>query len=275
MRLGIFAKTFARPTLEETLDAVRAHGLKELQFNMVCAGLPSLPDEIDAGLSRRIREALADRDLTMGAVSGTFNMIHPDLSKRRDGLHRLQVLARSCAAMGTKIITLCTGTRDAEDMWRFHPDNDCLDAWSDLRDSLAQALQIAEEADVTLAIEPEVANVIDSARKAARLLAEVRSPRLKIVIDPANLFHRGEIFRMDDVLNEAFRLLGDHIVLAHAKDLGPHGPVPAGKGLLDYDFYLAWLRRIEFRGPLIVHGLKEEEVGECLTFLRKKMLGYP
>lgn len=42
MWLGIFAKTFSRPSLEETLDAVRAHGLGCVQFNMTCAGLPAL-----------------------------------------------------------------------------------------------------------------------------------------------------------------------------------------------------------------------------------------
>ncbi len=43
MRLGIFAKTFVRPTLGETLDAVKAHGLDCVQFNMACAGLPPMP----------------------------------------------------------------------------------------------------------------------------------------------------------------------------------------------------------------------------------------
>ena len=51
MRLGIFAKTFARPTLEETLDAVAGHGLACVQFNMACAGLPTLPEEIEPELA--------------------------------------------------------------------------------------------------------------------------------------------------------------------------------------------------------------------------------
>ena len=274
MRLGIFAKTFIRPALEQTLDAVRAHGLDCVQFNLSCVGLPSLPEEIAPALCTRVDRALAERSIGMAAISGTFNMIHPDLERRRDGLRRLGVLARSCARLGTSLITLCTGTRDPKDMWRHHPDNNSPRAWRDLEESMAKALAIAEEADVTLAIEPEVANVVDTAAKAAQLLAKTRSPRLKIVIDPANLFHKGEIFRMHDVLNEAFALLGPDIVLAHAKDIGNHGHVAAGKGLLDYDHYLEWLRKIDFQGPLIVHGLEEAEVGECLAFLRKKTLGF-
>ncbi len=50
MHLGIFAKTFPRPTLEETLDAVVGHGLTHVQFNMSCVGLPTLPDRLDEDL---------------------------------------------------------------------------------------------------------------------------------------------------------------------------------------------------------------------------------
>jgi sugar phosphate isomerase/epimerase len=274
MRLGIFAKTFVRPTLEETLDAVKAHGLDCIQFNMSCAGLPSLPDYIDPDLCDHICRALAERQFTMAAVSGTFNMIHPDLMQRRDGLRRLQVLATACPRMGTNIITLCTGTRDPENMWRRHPDNDSPQAWHDLRDSMRQAMDFAEAAQVTLAFEPEVANVVDTAVKTRRLLDEIQSPRLKVVMDAANLFHAGELRRMHAVLDEAFALLGHAIVIAHAKDLsqdGEAGHEAAGHGLLDYDHYLARLRVVGFDGPLILHSLEESQVDGCVAFLRAKL----
>ena len=78
MRLGIFAKTFPRSSLGETLDAVRAHEIDCVQFNISCAGLRPMPEEIPPELADRIREEMDRRDLTMSAVSGTFNMIHPD-----------------------------------------------------------------------------------------------------------------------------------------------------------------------------------------------------
>src|SRR5690349_20357042 len=129
MQLGIFAKTFVRPTLGETLDAVGSHGLDCIQFNFSCVGLPTLPEQIDAELTDKIQRELSTRRLTMAAVSGTFNLIHPDLQKRRDGLARLKVLIAASRQLSTSIITLCTGTRDAEDMWRRHPDNDSREAW--------------------------------------------------------------------------------------------------------------------------------------------------
>ena len=271
--IGIFAKTFPRPSLEETLDAVAAHGIRRVQFNLSCAGLPSMPDAIDPVLAARIRQAHEARGIAMSALSGTFNVIHPDVAIRRDGLRRLAVLAGACAALGTEIITMSTGTRDPDDMWHGHLDNATPEAWRDLLASMAEAVRIAETANVTLAFEPEVSNVVDSAQKGRRLLDEVRTPRLKVVLDPANLFHAGELPRMRAILDEAFDLLGTDVVLAHAKDLtqdGEAGHAAAGTGLLDYDRYLTLLGGLSHDVPLILHGLDEAQVANSVAFLQAK-----
>ncbi|KPV54173.1 hypothetical protein SE17_05400 [Kouleothrix aurantiaca] len=273
MQIGIFAKTFVRPSLAETLDAVAAHGIQQVQFNMACAGLPSMPDQIDSALAATIRRELAARSIAMAAVSGTFNIIHPDMEQRRAGIRRLHVLAASCHQLGTALITLSTGTRDPENMWRRHAGNDTPAAWRDMIASLREMVKIAEDNAATLGIEPEISNVIDSAAKARRLLDEIGSPRLKIVMDGANLFHAGALARMREILEEAFALLGSDIVLAHAKDLsrdGDAGHEAAGTGQLDYNLYLSLLRRVGYRGPLILHALAEEQVDPCVAFLRQK-----
>jgi sugar phosphate isomerase/epimerase len=212
----------------------------------------------------------------MAAVSGTYNMIHPNRAVREDGLRRLETLAGACAALGTSAITLCTGTRDPENMWRRHPDNDLPDAWRDLLEAMTAAAAIAERHGVTLGIEPEVANVVDSARKARRLLDEIGSPRLKIVFDGANIFHAGELARQHELLDEAIDLLAADLAMAHAKDLdrdGEAGHLAAGNGLLDYGYYLARLQRAGFTGPLILHSLTEAGTPAALAFVREKLAG--
>ncbi len=274
MQLGIFAKTFVRPALAQTLDAIVSHGLQVTQFNLACAGLPSLPAALDPEAIVQIRREFAARQLTMAALSGTYNMIHPDPDRRQEGLRRLAVLAAACRLLGTSVITLCTGTRDPDNMWRYHPDNVTPAAWRDLLGALEAAIDIADANDVTLAFEPEPANVVDRASQGRRLLDELRSPRLKVVLDAANLFHPGDLPRMAQVLDEAFALLGPDIVLAHAKDLsedGRAGEVAAGRGCLDYDRYLALLHASGYRGPLILHGLPESEVPGSVAFLQGKL----
>jgi sugar phosphate isomerase/epimerase len=274
MEVGIFAKTFRRPTLEGTLDAVAAHGIRAVQFNMACAGLEPLPATIEPELCARVRKAALDRGIEIGAVSGTFNVIDPCLERRLDGLSRLRTLAFAARRMGTGIVTLSTGTRHPTDMWAAHPDNSTREAWADLVRSMEEAVRIAGEADIVLAFEPEVSNVVDTAEKARRLLDEVGSIRLKVLMDAANLFRRGDLARMDAVLENAFELLGRDVALAHAKDLsrdGEAGHEAAGTGLLDYDRYIALLRQAGYDGPLVLHGLSEEEVGPAAAFLRRKL----
>ncbi len=272
MRPGIFAKTFSRPTVEGVFDAVKEHALNCVQFNMACVGQPTLPDDISPSLATRIREASKNRGLEIAAVSGTYNMIHPDPEVRRADLRRLRTLASAFHGMGTSVITLCTGTSDPEDMWRWHPENASSQAWSDLLSSMEAALRIAEEEQMTLAFEPERANVVSTAAKGHALLAAMQSSRLKVVIDPANLIAPGNEHQMSQVLDEAFDLLGEHIVIAHAKDRGADGTFhAAGEGILDYDQYVRLLRAAAFDGPFILHGLTEGQVDSALQFLCDKL----
>ncbi len=276
MQLGILSKVIARPTLEEVLDTIAAFGLECLQFNFESAGLPPMPDELPHGLAKRVRDAAAGRGLTIASVQATFNMSHPDPEQRRAGLRRLQLIADACADLETSRIAICIGTRDWSNMWRYHEENSSQEAWSDMLACVSEGVEIAKKTGVTLAFEPEVTNVVDSAKKARQLLDEIASPHLKITMDAANLFHAGDLSRMTEVMQHAFALLGNDIVLAHAKDLshdGDAGHEPAGHGLLDYELYVSLLAQIGFRGPLLLHGLDESLVAGCVAFLRRKLAG--
>lgn len=264
MQIGLMEGTIRRETLVDTLDAIVEYNILHLQYH--------LPDT-DVSLTN-LRKEMKERNIKIAALSGTYNMIDPDIQKRNAGLHLLRYVAERCALFETSVITLCTGSRDPHSMWRAHPDNNTESAWKDLINSMAKALKIAEEYKVTLAFEPEVSNVIDSAEKARKILDEMQSPYLKVVMDGANIFHKGELQRMHEILDEAFDLLGDDIVLAHAKDLdrdGQAGHLAAGTGLLDYDQYLGLLKKSGYTGPVVLHGLSEEQIPFCVEFLKDKI----
>lgn len=275
-RIGILlATTFTTGTLEARLDGAKSFGLACVQMSMACVNLPEMPDRIPAEVPGRIRREAAARGIAIASVTGTFNMCHPDVEQRQAGLRRLRVLAEACPAMGTSFIHVCTGTRDPTNIWRYHPDNRSPEAWRDMSACMREATDIARQANVVLAFEPEMSNVVDSARKARRLLDEIGSPHLKVTMDPANLFHTGELSRMTEILDEAFALVGKDIVLAHAKDLdhdGEAGHMPAGHGVLDYDRYMALLRKYGFPAPILLHGLTVEQVPGCLAFVRAKLV---
>ena len=274
IQIGILLGTFRTGTLEARLDGVKAAGIDAVQLSMDCAGLNMMPDEITPELAKKIRSAAAERGIRLASVAGTFNMCHPDAEQRQTGLRRLRVIAQSCSQMGITKIHLCTGTRDRNSMWRKHADNDTPEAWKDMTACVREATDIARQFRVVLAFEPEVSNIVNSAKKARRLMDEISSPNLKVTLDAANLFPTGTLPQMKAILDEAFALIGKDIVLAHAKDLdhdGDAGHLPAGQGKLDYDHYIALLHKYKFRGPLLLHSLSEAQVPGCAGFLREKI----
>ena len=271
LRIALDASVCRGPTLLETLAAVADHGISAVQFHMGCVpGLEPLPAEVPPGVADAVRQACAATGVSLASLSGTYNMIDPDPLRRAEGTRRLGGLIAACPLLGVSIVTLCTGTRDPHSMWRPHRDNGSPAAWRDLVASLDAVLPAAERHGVTLALEPEVSNVVDSAVRARRLIDELGSPCLRVCIDGANLFHAGELARMPDVLDEAFSLLGRDIVLAHAKDLdrdGEAGSLPAGHGRLDYGRYLSLLAAAGFNGAVVLHGLAAGQIDDCAEFL--------
>lgn len=269
--IGVMTTEFAARTVGSVADQIARHRIPVVQLQLgsvvdqvsiqdaLLRGLDVLGPYLSVDLATHARDAFADRGIAIGAVDGTYNMIHPDLDRRARNLQHLLTLIDLAPQFGTDIVTLCTGTRD-DIMWRPSPLNQSAEAWSDLLDQLRPAADAAEANGVRLAFEPEYNNVVNSAQRARRLIDEVGSPAVKVLMDAANLFHRGDLDRQRDHLQEAFALLGGDIVLAHAKDLdhdGDAGGRAAGRGRLDYTSYLALLQQHGFDGPIVLHQLKE------------------
>ena len=269
--LGLLSPEFPSISLSANLDAIAATGAGSVQFDLASAVGQTFPAELSQDSVEAIHKGFSERRLTLVALSGTYNMIDPDPQARQVGAEGLNRVIALAPRLGTALVTLCTGSRDSGNMWQRHPDNDTPEAWADLLVQMEKALQVAEKYGVTLGVEPEIGNTINSVTKARLLLDEVRSPRLKIVMDGANIFQPGQLPNMRKVLDEAFELLGSDIVLAHAKDLdkdGEAGHVAAGRGRLDYRYYMELLRRSGFGGSIILHALKPAEAKDRLAFVR-------
>ncbi len=171
--------------------------------------------------------------------------------------------------MGTRLLTVCTGSRDPQDQWRRHPDNAGAAAWEDLRAEIACVLAIAERHDVLIGVEPEPANVVSSARRARDLIDAMGSERIRIVLDPANLTEGAAPEQRPRLIEEAVELLQDRIALVHAKDRLDDGRVvAAGTGRIDFYHVLALVRRSGFRGTVVTHGLAAQEAAGTAVYLR-------
>ena len=159
----------------------------------------------------------------------------------------------------------------------FRSDNHTAEAWRRLTSSLEQLLPVCEAANVRILIEPEQNNVVASPQDARRLLDELRSPFLGLIMDACNLMNAETIQNIPYTLGCAFDLLAEDIYLAHAKDVRWDNVrkeavfVPAGQGTMDYPLYLSYLKALPRRCPILLHGLLSRDIPGCKAFIQAAM----
>jgi sugar phosphate isomerase/epimerase len=272
MKLGIFAKTFEGTRPGDVLPQAAAAGYDAVQYNMACSGIGSLPTEVSEAVADAVASAASEAGISIAAVSATYNMIHPDSAVREQGRAAFSAIAAQARRMGTNLVTLCTGSRDATDQWRHHPDNESGEAWSEMLREFQILIPIAERYDIPLGVEPELGNVVSSAHKARALIDTMRNDRIKIVLDAANLFETEAPGPAIEIVKQAIHLLEDSIVMAHAKDRNADGSfTTAGRGVIDFGQYIAALRGAGFTGALVTHGLAASEAPGVASFLRTQL----
>ena len=280
MKLGNYSLEIAAGSIEELFRKARDYGFSQMQFDYASAGIEEMPAFIPDSLNREIANEAVRYGIEIAAVNGTFNMAHPDPAVRNEGVVRFEKIAASCDTIGCKLITLCTGTRTRDYMWATHPDNNTPEAWIDMTAVMEQLILIADRYDVNLGIETEASNVVNSPEKAKKLIEDLKSPRLKIILDAANLFHLGMAKRenVKQVISKGIELLGSWIVIAHGKDIKEGEGLDftgAGKGIIDFDFFLKELVRIGYKGGMILHGIKaEEDIPGCVEYIRNIAKSY-
>ncbi|MEO9169409.1 MAG: sugar phosphate isomerase/epimerase family protein [Aestuariivirga sp.] len=266
MLAGIFSRTYAAKG-EAVFAAIKADGFSAAQLNLSSLGLESLPASLPEDVVLKAKADAIKRSVVLVALSGTYNMAHPDAAYRKAQRAKFVNVVQAAKLMDIGIVSLCTGSRDQNNMWAYHADNYSPEAWRDFRSELGHVLALAD--GLTLAIEPEPSNVVRDAKVARRLLDEVGSSHLKIILDAANLIGPDGLARQHQIMAEAFELLGQDVVLAHAKDIDAAGQVVApGQGAVDLKAFAQGLKRLKFSGALVGHGFEEKDAKAAALYLK-------
>lgn len=117
-----------------------------------------------------------------------------------------------------------------------------------LADCLRPLARCAEEEGVCLAVEPVYRHILSTPERAQRLLEEISSPNLRIILDAVNLLSPETASRAREIIDDALRRLGDRVAVLHMKDyvLTPEGAMNAcacGLGEMRYGSLLSFAKR--------------------------------
>jgi len=269
LELGIFARVFPPGPAHRVAELIRSAGFATTQLNLSALGRPTLDPTLTDDEAASISAAFRGAGVRIWALSGTFNAIHLDPAIREAGIEACRANILRAATMGAEVVTLCTGSRDRESMWRPHPDNATPAAWRDLRSALDRLIPAAAEADVRLGIEPEPGNVIRDSETAVRLFRELGDDarHLAVVLDPANLLTVDTLPSQERILTHAFGALGGWTAGVHAKDVVAAGYAAPGVGGMDYELVMRLHADLPRRVPIIAQSLLADDARRVAAFL--------
>lgn len=242
--LGIRAHDVPADTCEELTKKIKKHGLSHIQF----APQKSFPELVPAiqksslGTAAYFHKQFQRSELDLSILGCYVNISSQDPATREKALadfnHQLSLASTYQAAM------VATETGSVEK--GYTKKNFTEEAYQTARDSVIRMVQQAEKFGATVAIEAGMNHPLYTYQLAKRLVDEVQSPNLKIIIDCANLLNMENQDQHTHLIQQALETLDDHIAAIHLKDYQVKENkitfVPVGTGSMDFRPLLHYLK---------------------------------
>ncbi|OHB78412.1 MAG: hypothetical protein A2Z25_22865, partial [Planctomycetes bacterium RBG_16_55_9] len=193
------------------------------------------------------------------------NLIHPDQAERRANMAYFEAMMKVGAYMNVRTFITEAGHYYAPDQpaptVEYHFQEE---VWKMMVATGRELARMAEQYDATVLFEPFYRHFLASAKRTRVYLDEIGSPRLRVLLDPANLLEVND-------LGEMFDQLGPRIDCLHAKDRKLHVDrgVPAGQGDLDYVKFVTLAAQHTPNAPLILEYVGAKDYKQALAHLRQ------
>ncbi len=247
LQLGIRLHDMREGTLEERAAWAQEQGFScvHLALSKTIPGFKMAPGTLNAGLGKSIRNIFSAHGVDVAVLGCYKNLAHPDPDVVQDLqelyiAHLRMAVSLDCSVVGTE-----TGAPNAE--YRYEPDCHTEMALQSFLRGLDPVLEAAETLGVLFAIEPVWNHIVWNPQVARRVLDEMASPNLRIILDPVNLLSMENYQQRERVIDEALDLLGEDVEIVHLKDFRVEGDklisVAAGTGMMDYRAIMEYLKR--------------------------------
>lgn len=200
---------------------------------------------LNEGLACYTKRVFGQQGLDIAVLGCYLNLAHPDpeelakIKSRYFGHLRVAALA-GCSVVGTE-----TGAPNAQ--YKLDANTHSREALDIFIRNLAEVVERAEHWGVSMAIEPVWNHIVYNADRAVEVLKAVRSPNLRIILDPVNLLCMENADDREEIFQDAFEKLRDHIAVVHIKDFvrrdGKLISVAAGTGEMRYENLLRMVKQ--------------------------------
>ena len=249
MKIGIRLHDTIQGTLQERLAFTKGQGFScaHLALSKVIDGfkMADAPNRLaEADFAREIGGAFAQTGMGCAVLGCYLCLADPDDENRA----RTQEIYRAHLSFAGKIGAAVVGTETpASPDARFAADApQSEEAFRFFLGALKPVVRAAEETGAILAIEPVWRHIVSTPEKAERMLEEMKSDHLRIILDAVNLLGPETVAQADRIVEDAIRRLGDRVSVLHMKDYriadGEKEDIACGDGSMRYERLLRFAK---------------------------------
>lgn len=246
MQLGIRLHDTKKLPFEERIADVHELGFAcgHLALSKVIDEFPTDDGALTPGLAMYIKKVFAQNDVDIAVLGCYLNLANPNPEKLAKITKRYLAHLRFASLLGCGVVGTETGAPN--ETYTAVPECHGEEALQTFIQNLRPVVQYAEKTGVILAIEPVWKHIVYNPARARRVLEEIASPNLQVILDPVNLLDISNYTQQKEIVEEAIDVLGEDIAMVHIKDFrvenGKLVSVGAGLGDMDYTAIMKFIR---------------------------------
>ena len=273
LTVGIATLGFGNYTNRQVAEELAGQGIRTVQLFLSQSdshywkynGRSDLSD-LTAERCRAIAGVYRAAGVSIHSMGVYTNLIHPDESERKANLAYFEGMMKAAVTMGVPALVTEAGHFQSDKPAPHVAQHFQEGVWKQMVATGKELAALAERHQVTVLFEAFFGGFLASAKRTRLFLEEIGSPRIRALLDPANLLEIND-------LEEMFEQLKPWIDCLHAKDRKLHVErgVPAGQGDLDYRKFVTLAAKHTPKVPLILEYVGPKDYKQALAHLRSAM----
>jgi sugar phosphate isomerase/epimerase len=272
MQFGIRLHDAQKAPIEERLKIVKAQGFAcaHVALSKVISENSVADSALTPGYAMYLKRLFDKNELDLAVLGCYLNLANPDSEKLKEIQNKYMANIRFAAHLGAGVVGTETGAPNVE--YKFEEACWSEEALETFITNLRPVVKYAEQMGVLMAIEPVVRHIVCNPVRARRVLDEINSPNLRIILDPVNLLEIYNYEKQDEIIDEAIELLGKDVAVLHVKDFvirdGKLVSVPVGQGQCHWDRIIPYMKKEKPFMHATLENTSPENAVEALNYIK-------